>query len=105
MNVLHTVLSTGWRYGMATISRRLKIIGLFCKRALQKRRYSAKETYIFKEPTNQSHHMYACIYGNDPFSIGQKDPLFSLLLYLRIHTCMLPVDVCVHGCIIEYALY
>jgi len=31
------------------------IIGLFCKRALLKRRYSAKENYIFKEPTNRSH--------------------------------------------------
>ena len=30
------------RYGVATISRLLKIIGLFCKRALIKRRYSAK---------------------------------------------------------------
>ena len=28
-----------------TISRLLQMIGLFCKRALQKRRYSAKETY------------------------------------------------------------
>jgi len=42
-------------YGVASISRLLKIISLFCKRALQKRRYSAKETYIFKEPTNRSH--------------------------------------------------
>jgi len=42
-------------YGVATISRLLKIIGLFCKRALQMRRYSAKETYIFKEPTNRRH--------------------------------------------------
>jgi len=31
-------------YGVATISRLLKIIGLFCKRALCKRRYSAKGT-------------------------------------------------------------
>ena len=31
------------------------MIGLFCKRALKKRRYSAKETYHFKEPTNRSH--------------------------------------------------
>ena len=30
-------------------------IGLFCKRALQKRRFSAKETYNCKEPTNRSH--------------------------------------------------
>jgi len=43
------------RYGVATTSRLLKIIGLFCKRALWKRRYSAKETYNFKEPTNRSH--------------------------------------------------
>ena len=31
-------------YGVATISRHLKIIGLFCKRALRKRLYFAKET-------------------------------------------------------------
>jgi len=31
-------------YGVATTCRLLKIIGLFCKRALYKRRYSAKET-------------------------------------------------------------
>ena len=42
-------------YGVATISRLLKSTGLFCKRALQKRLYSAKETYHFKEPTNRSH--------------------------------------------------
>ena len=40
---------------MATISRLLKNIGLFCKRALWKRRYSAKETYNFKGSTNRSH--------------------------------------------------
>jgi len=42
-------------YGMATISRLLIIIGLFCKRALQKRLYFAEETCNFKEPTHQSH--------------------------------------------------
>jgi len=42
-------------YGVATISRPPEITGLFCKRAIQKRRYSAKETYHFKEPTNRSH--------------------------------------------------
>jgi len=42
-------------YGVATISRLLRIIALFCKRALWKKLYSAKETYIFKEPTNRSH--------------------------------------------------
>jgi len=42
-------------YGVATISRLLKIIGLFCKRALSNRQYSAKETCDFKERTNRSH--------------------------------------------------
>jgi len=37
------------------ISRLLKIVGFFCKRALKKRLYSAKETYDLKEPTNRSH--------------------------------------------------
>ena len=45
-------------YGVATIIRLLKIIGLFCKRALEKRRYSAKETNNFKESTNRSHPMH-----------------------------------------------
>ena len=43
-----------WR-GVATVSRLLKIIGFFCKRALEKRRYSAKETCNSKEQTNRSH--------------------------------------------------
>ena len=43
------------RFRVATMSRLLKITGLFCKRALQKRLYSAKEAYNFKEPTNRSH--------------------------------------------------
>jgi len=34
----------------------LRLVGsLFCKRALQKRKYSVKETYNFKEPTTCSH--------------------------------------------------
>jgi len=42
------------QYGMATVSRIDKIIGLFCKRELQKRRYSAKETCDFIDPTDRS---------------------------------------------------
>ena len=37
------------------ISRLLKIIGLFCKRAPRKRPIFSKERYNFKEPTNRSH--------------------------------------------------
>jgi len=42
-------------YEVASISRLLKITGHFCKRALLKRRYSAKETYNSDEPTNRKH--------------------------------------------------
>ena len=42
-------------YGVARIVRLFQIIGLFCKRALSKRLYSAKETCDFKEPTIRSH--------------------------------------------------
>ena len=47
-------------YGVASMSRLLTIIGLFGKRALQKRLYSAKEAYNFKEPTNRSHPICVC---------------------------------------------
>jgi len=40
---------------VATVSRIDKITGLFCKRDLWKRRYSAKETYHFIDPTDCSH--------------------------------------------------
>ena len=54
-------LSISLCYGEATISRLPKNIGLFCKRALYKRLYSAKDTYIFKKPTIHSHPIcYAC---------------------------------------------
>ena len=42
-------------YGVALVSRIDKIIGLFCKRDLLKRRYSAKETYNFIDPTDRSY--------------------------------------------------
>jgi len=39
-----------WWYGVVSSSRLLKIIGLFCKTALQKRRYSAKSLLIAATP-------------------------------------------------------
>jgi len=42
-------------YGLAPVSRIDKIIGLFCKRAQLKRRYSAKETCNSIDPTDRSH--------------------------------------------------
>jgi len=53
-------------YGVATISRLLKIIGLFCRILSLVYGSFAKETYNFKEPTNRSHpiytYMHVCIY-------------------------------------------
>jgi len=43
------------KYGVASSGRLLEIIGLLWKRDLEKRLYSAKETYDFEEPTNRSH--------------------------------------------------
>jgi len=48
------VLRVCSKYGVASDSRIDKIIGLFCKRALQKRLYSAKETYNLIDPTHHS---------------------------------------------------
>jgi len=42
-------------HGVALASRIDKIIGLFCRRALYKRRYSAKETCNLIDPTDYSH--------------------------------------------------
>jgi len=54
----------GIHYGVATVSRIDKIISLFCKRTLEKKRYSAKETYNFIDPTDRSHpiSIYRCTY-------------------------------------------
>ena len=49
------LLMSLYDYGVALVSRIDKMIGLFCKRALYKRRYSAKETCHFIDPTDRSH--------------------------------------------------
>jgi len=41
-------------YRLASVSRIDQMIGLFCQRALQKRRYSAKETCNLIDPTSRS---------------------------------------------------
>jgi len=45
---------TVWCGGVATISRLLKIIDLFCRISSLFKGSFAKETYKFKEPTNRS---------------------------------------------------
>ena len=55
MSMLQTPTRHWNTYGVALVSRIDKIVGLFCKRAPQKRQYSAKETYNFIDPTDRSH--------------------------------------------------
>jgi len=50
---LHT-----YTYGVATISRLLRIMGLFCRIQSLLQGSFAKETYNFKEPTNRSHPIF-----------------------------------------------
>jgi len=45
-SVLSCVASAGAHALVVTLSRLLKITGLFCKRALLQGRYSAEETFI-----------------------------------------------------------
>jgi len=47
-------------HGVATISRLLKIIGLFCRIQFLLYGSFAKETYNFEDPTNRSHPI--CVY-------------------------------------------
>ena len=82
----HSRCRFSW-YGVATISRMLKNIGLFCKRDLQKRPIFCKETYIFKHPTHRSH----------PISIASS---LSLHMWSQSH-CLVPfcsprIFVCVY---------
>jgi len=72
--VMREFVSGPPRYGVATIGRLFKITGVFCKRALWKRRDSAKETYDFKEPTNRSH----------PISLSYQGSVFRIGLFLDI---------------------
>ena len=80
-------------YGVALVSRIDEMIGLFCKRALQKRQYSAKETYNFIDPTNRSHPI--CIYVAFTCYVCYMLCMFFMLCLFRIHvafTCC----VCLH---------
>ena len=59
-------------YGVALVSRIDKIIGLFCKRALQKGEYSAQETCDFIDPTDRSHPIDAHIGAHKQLTIHKK---------------------------------
>jgi len=77
------------------ISRLLKTTGLFCKRVLENRQYSAKKTYNFKEP-NTIHvlarrgcHIRRCVYAKTNLTRGNDlydwyECTKSLLWHVRI---------------------
>ena len=48
------------QYGVAKVSRLLKIIGLFCRIQSFLQGSFAKETYVFGEPPNRSHCIVYC---------------------------------------------
>ena len=54
----------GLLYRVASVSSIDKTIGLFCKRALLKRRYSAKETYNLIDPTDRGHRISVYLFLN-----------------------------------------
>jgi len=98
-------------YGVALVSRIDKIIGLFCKRALQKRQYSAKETYNFIDPTDRNHPIciYVCRKGM-PGSISEllynvliNIPYLYICIYLNIYVNIcIHIYTCMHLCVYIY---
>jgi len=74
-------------YGVASVSRIDKIIGLFCKRALQKRHYSAKETYNLIDSTNRSHPIYIYMYIYVYVCIYMYIHV-NILIYIYVYTNM-----------------
>ena len=63
-------------YGVATISKLLKITGLFCKTALEKRLYSAKETYNLIRYSLYTKETQTVLYG--PARIGRLLQIIGL---------------------------
>jgi len=81
-------------YGVDSVSRIDKIIGLFCKRALKKRRYSAKETFNSIDPTDRSHPM-SNHYGAD---------VFRMCFFVKEFACEISVLLTVEH-VMQFVLY
>ena len=71
-------------YEVASISRLLKITGHFCKRALSKRRYSAKETYIYEKRSVKEMYLSLSCSHSDIRPVVYGHVKISLLLWKEI---------------------
>jgi len=89
-NILQRLSWCSRCYGVATISRLLKFIGLFCKISSLLKGSFAKETYNFKEPANRSHPIHTFIRDMTPSNVTGR---------------VLPMHMCVYICIYTYMLY
>jgi len=87
-------------YGVATISRLLKIISLFCRISSLLQGSFAKETFNFKEPTSYSHPI-----SDEAIAIRESvrfhgPEIKSACMYVIIY--FVCVCVCVCMCVILY---
>ena len=72
-------------YGVATMSRLLKVIGLFCRISSLLQGCFAKETYNFKAPTHRDHPIWrrACIQLGSTYIYVYIE---NVNIYVYIHT-------------------
>jgi len=89
------------RYGVATISRLLKIIGLFCRISSLLYGSFAKETYIFKEPTNRSHPIVSQVTNADVLCLTCQWVMSRIKK--NIYIC--DVTLCIHVCDMIWRIY
>ena len=75
IRMLLSVIHLHVQYGVALVSRIDGIIGLFCKRALQTRQYSAEETYNLIDPTDRSH----------PIAVAHTQSHLHIFLHTYLH--------------------
>ena len=100
-------------YGVATVSRLLKIIGLSCKRALLNRRYAVKETYNFKEPTNRSHPIQTsqthactnCIHNVCTYTQCTHRHVYTYIVYTYVYTYIVYTQIYVYSHIVYTQTY
>jgi len=91
-------------YEMATISRLLKIEGLFCKIALLKRPTFFTETYNFKEPTNCSYPIPEYTYTNSLANISYICSYTHVCIYMYVYI-YINVHIYINVCVLCTYMY